>query len=338
MPGSHWFAAGMGLALAAASCPAQAEMEKTSLALPAVAFIFSTAYIAEDAGIFKAEGLEVTQQVITGIGSANAVIAGSIDFSFSSGVTLTRAAARNQPVIGIATTYDRTGFWIVISKKIAEERHFDPKAPLAERAKLMKGLRFGVGAIQAIPHAYLKLIAREGGLDPEQDIVVAGIAPPDQVGSLARSAVDGLSAGPPVIEQALHDGIAVILANGTTGKEVDPPFLSHVAANVLMTRKQLCVEKRSLCIKMGNAMVKANAFMHEHQKEAMEMLGKRLNVKDPTVLAEAYKNTVGSTPLHPVTDAKALATADDLNVAAGFMKAEEKLPSYDAIFTNEYVK
>lgn len=330
-------AATITMMLVLAASPVRAQMEKTSLALPAVAFIFSTAYIAEDAGIFKAEGLEVTQQVITGIGSANAVISGSIDFSFSSGVTLTRAAAKGQPVIGIAGTYDRTGFWIVLRKSIAEERHFDPNAPLAERAKLLKGLRIGVGAINAIPHAYLKLIAKIGGLDGEKDIVVAGVAPPDQVGALSRDAIDGISSGPPVVEQALHDGLGVIIANGTTGK-VDPPFLSHVAANVLMTRSQLCADHRSLCVKMGRAMVKANAFMHEHPQEAAALLGKRLNVKDPSVLADAYKNTLESTPSPPLLDAKALATADDLNVEAGFMKAEDKLSSYDHIFTNEYVK
>lgn len=320
-----------------AAMPAQADMEKTSLALPAVAFIFATAYIAEDAGIFKAEGLEVTQQVITGIGSANAVIAGSIDFSFSSGVTLTRAAARNVPVIGIADTYDHTGFWIVLRKNIAEERHFDPSAPLAERAKLLKGLRFGVGGINTIPHAYLKLIAKLGGLDGEKDIVVAGITPPEQIGALESDSIDGISSGPPVVEQAVHDGLGVIIANGTTGK-IDPPWLAHIAANVLMTRRQLCVDHRSLCVKMGAAMVKANAFMHEHPNQAMAMLGKRLNVKDPTVLAEAYKNTLESTPSPPLLDAKALATADDLNVEAGFMKPEEKLSSYNAIFTNEFVR
>lgn len=325
------------LGLLVLALPARAEMEKTSLALPAVAFIFSTAYIAEDAGIYKAEGLEVKSQVITGIGSANAVISGSVDFSFSSGVTLTRAAARNQPVIAIANTFDRTGFWVLVSKKIADERHFDPNAPLAERAKIMKGLRFGVGAIQAIPHAYLKLIAKLGGLDGEKDIVVAGVSPPEQVGAMQRGAIDGVSSGPPVIEQLVHDGTAVIIANGTTGN-VDPPSLKHVAANVLMTRQNFCGEHRSICVKMGHAMAKANAFMHEHPKEAMALLGKRLNVKDPAVLAEAYQNTLVSSPSPPLLDAQGLEAADELNIQAGFMKADEKLPSYTKIITNEFVK
>ncbi|HUZ75253.1 MAG TPA: ABC transporter substrate-binding protein [Stellaceae bacterium] len=322
------------LALAA---PVRAEVEHTSLALPAVAFIFSTAYIAQDAGIFKSEGLDVTERVITGIGSANAVISGSVDFSMSSGVTLTRAAARHQPLIAIANTFDRTGFWIVLRKSIAEQRHFDPNAPLAERAKVLKGLRFGVGAIQAIPHAYLKLIARIGGLDPERDLVVAGVVPPDQVGAMQRGAIDGVSSGPPVVEQLLHDGIGVVVADGTTGK-VDPPSLAHIAANVVMTRRKFCVDHRSICVKMGHAMVKANAFMHEHPKEAMAMLGKRFHVKDPAVLAAAYRHTLDATPSPPVLDAKELEAADEMNVEAGFMKASDKLPSYAAIFTNEFLK
>ena len=334
-------AALVALATASIALPAPAraaDMEKTSLAFPAVAFIFSSAYIAEDAGIFKAEGLEVTQQVITGIASANAVIAGSIDFSMSSGVTLTRAAAKGVPVIGIAQTFDRSGFWIVINKKIADAQHFDPKAPLAERAKILKGLRIGVGGINAIPHAYLKTIAKIGGLDPEKDMVVAGVTPPESEGAIVGNSIDGVSVGPPVVEQLLHDNLGVIIANGTTGDTVDPPWLSHVAANVVLTRQQLCVDHRSLCVKMGDAMVKAAAFMHEHPKEAAAMLGKRLNVTDPSVLAEAYQDALYSTPLHPTVDAKALETADQLNIEAGLMKPEDKLASYDKLFTNDFVK
>jgi NitT/TauT family transport system substrate-binding protein len=317
--------------------PARAELDRTSLALPAVSFIFSTTYLAEDAGIFKAEGLDVKTQVINGIGAANAVIAGSVDFSFSSGPTLTRAAAREQPVIGIANVIDHAFFTLLINKKIAEKRHFDPNAPLAERAKVMKGLRFGVGGIQAIPHAYLKLIAKIGGLDGEKDLVVAGITPPEQIGAMQRDAVDGISSTPPVIETLLHAGNAVVVAQSVTAN-ADPPSLAHTAANVLMVRTDFCTSHRGICVKMGRAIVKAAAYIHDHPQEAMAMLGKRLNVKDPAVLNDAFAHLLAATPSPPVLDAQELEAADELNVEAGFMKAEEKLPSYTKVFTNEFVK
>lgn len=316
---------------------AEADVEHATVALPAIAFIFATEYVAMDAGIYKKNDLDISEQVITGIGAANAVISGSVDFSMSSGPTITRAAARGQKLIALATTYDRTGFWIVVSKKIADERHFDPKAPLAERAKIMKGLRFAVGAINAIPHAYLKLIAKEGGLNGDSDLVVTGMSPTDQVPALKRDAIDGFSGGPPVLEEAVDGGLGVVIADGNDAP-VDPPWLSHVAANVLLARPQTCADHRSLCEKMGRSMAEANTFMHEHPQEAMAILGKRLNVTDPTVLGEAYKATLEASPSPPVTDAKALATADDLNVEAGFMQPSEKMKSYDGLFTNEYLK
>ena len=72
--------------LCAIAGPASADTEQATLALPAIASIFTSLYVAQDAGIYKEVGLEVKEQVIQGIGSANAVIAGSIDFSSSSGV------------------------------------------------------------------------------------------------------------------------------------------------------------------------------------------------------------------------------------------------------------
>jgi len=327
------------VALIGLATPARAaDVEQTTIAMPAIALIFSSVYIAQDAGIFKKEGLEVKEQVITGIAAANAVIAGSMDFSSSSGVTITRAAARHQSLIAIADTFDRSGFWVVISKKIADERHFDAKAPLAERAKLMKGLRFAVGAINAIPHAYLKLIAKIGGLDGERDITVAGMSPPDQVGALERGAIDGFSGGPPVMDEVLLKNEAVILANGTDSNPIDPPWLTHVAANVILTRPQFCTDHKSICMKMGHAMVEASKFMHEHPDEAMKLLAKRVNVTDPKILKAAYDETVGATPLSAALDASMLKVADDMNIEAGFMKAEERVPSYDGLFTNEFVK
>jgi NitT/TauT family transport system substrate-binding protein len=327
----------LALALTALAARAHADVDKVTVAMPAIAFIFATEYVAMDAGLYKKNDLDVKEVGIQGIGAANAVISGSVEFSFSSGVTLTRAAARGQPLIAIASTYDRSGFWIVIDKKIAEQRHFDPAAPLADRAKLMKGLRFAVGAINAIPHAYLKLIAKIGGLNGEDDMVVTAISPTDTIPAMQRGAIDGFSGGPPDVEEAVQSGLGVVIADGNNGA-VDPPWLKHVAGNVVLARPRYCDDHKPICAKMGRALAEANQYMHDHPNEAMAILGKRLNVTDKDVLEAAYKQTLDATPSPPAADAQALATADDMNVEAGFMKASEKLPSYDKLFTNAFVK
>jgi ABC-type nitrate/sulfonate/bicarbonate transport system substrate-binding protein len=335
---SGYLAVAMLFADLTVAVPVRAEVEKTSMAFPAVTPMFASSWVAQDAGIYNEVGLEVSEQVIQGIGSTNAVISGSMDFANASGVTLTRAAARNQPIIGIANTVDRSGFWIILSKKAAEERHFDPKATLADRAKLLKGLKFAVGGIQAIPHSYLNAIARVGGLDPQTDLIVSAIVSPETPGAMQAGAVDGAVVGQPIVDQLVQSQGAVIVANGTTADPVDPPWLTHIDANVILAKKQTCIDHKSLCIKMGQALVKAAAFIHDHAKETAEILGKRTRITDPTILDGMYKVTLASAPMDPLLDAKGLETADQLNVEAGFLRADQKLASYEAIFTNEYVK
>lgn len=338
MPRLRSYAAFLGALWLVASAAHAQQIEKTSVALPAIAAIFSSLYVAQDAGIYKDVGLDVTEQVIQGIGSANAVISGSIDFSSSSGVTLTRAFSRHQPVVGIANTFDRSGFWIIVTKKVADERHFDPKASLAERAKVLKGLRVSVGAIQAIPDAYAKVIASIGGLDPDKDLVRSGMTPQDTLAAMKAGAIDAASIGPPVLEQLEANNFAVILADGTTANPTDPPWLEHVAANVIFVRTQTCNDHKSLCVKMGEAMVKAADYIHQNADGTKKILAKRLNITDQAVLDDTYRVVALATPQKPTLDAKGLDAAEELNIKAGFMPESEKLTNFDGVFTNEYVK
>jgi ABC-type nitrate/sulfonate/bicarbonate transport system substrate-binding protein len=330
--------AALAAALIVTAASARADVEKTSVAFPTITPIFASLYVAQDAGIYKEVGLDVSEQVIQGIGSANAVISGSIDFSSSSGVTLTRAVARQQPVMGIANTYDRSGFWIVIKKSIADERHFDPKAPLGERAKLMKGLRIAIGGFQAIPDAYAKTIARIGGLNSDNDFVRAAIGPQDTLGAMKTGNIDGAAVGPPVLEQLEENDFGVVLANGTTADPTDPPWLGHIAANVILVRKQTCTERKSLCVKMGEAMVKAATFVHDKPDETKKIIAQRLKLTNPAVIDDTYRIVVTGTSPKPTIDAKGLEAADELNIQAGFMPTEQRLTSYDSAFTNEFVR
>jgi len=87
--------------LAASSVPVRAE--KTILAIPGQNVLFLSRYIAEDLHLWEKQGLDVQVLNIIGIGSMNAVIAGSADFSMGSGPTITRATARGQKILALLT-------------------------------------------------------------------------------------------------------------------------------------------------------------------------------------------------------------------------------------------
>src|SRR6185437_6559508 len=176
------FCRGLGAALAAclalAAAPARAADEHAILAIPGTNVLFLVQYVAADEHLWQSQGLDVDVRYITGIGSMNAVISGSADFSMSSGPSITRANARGQKLTALATAVGQSGQDIVIRKDIAEAEHFDPKAPLAVRGKILKGRTFAVGGAAAIPDIVLRVVARDAGI-AASDLIVTPMQPPE---------------------------------------------------------------------------------------------------------------------------------------------------------------
>jgi hypothetical protein len=59
---------------------------------------------------------------------------------------------------------------------------------------------------------------------------------------------------------------------------------------------------------------------------------------DPKLIATVLQKITKATPNPLAVTAKALENAERLNIESGLLKPEEKLPSYDGLFTDVYVK
>lgn len=324
-------------ALAASLSPtldARAETDRIVVSLPAESMQFLPFYVAQDADLFGQHGLAVKLVYLAGVGTTNGVISGSVDFGFSNGASLTRAAARGQKLIAIALMSDRPTWSILLRKDVADAVHFDPTAPLAVRARVMAGRRFGVDTINSVAHALARVIAKAGGLDPES-IAVSPLVATEALAALQRKAIDGLVTASPWQEQLEADGSAVVIADSLKG---DPPWLTPFAGGLVITRVQFCAEHAPVCMKMGHALVAAVKFVHDQPQAALASLKKRFPTIDPDVLARAFDTVRKSTPETPVPIEAAVANSDRLNLEAGFITADEQLKSYDALVTDEYVK
>src|SRR5215813_2557947 len=229
----------------------QAGSENAVLAVPNVALTFAPGYLAEDWGLFAKHGLNVKSVVIAGIGSANAVISGSADFAQISGATLTRAAARGQRLIGIASTLNRPTIQIVLRKEIADAAGFDPKAALDQRSQLMRGRTIAVDYINSVIHAYVLLLARRAGYNPD-DIRSAPMAPNSAIAAFQTRQVDGFAMSMPWPLQPVLEGSAVVIASGSDG---DPPDMYPFGHNIFVAKPETCERRKSACAKLGKALV-----------------------------------------------------------------------------------
>ena len=304
------------------------------MVLPAVAIVFLSAYVAEDAHLYEKEGLDVKTVFIAGVGAFNAVVAGSADFSNSSGLSLNRAAAHGQRMLAIANTLDRLPMEIVLRKDIADAIHFDPTASLSVRAQALKGRTIGIDSVNSVVHAFLRVIGKAGGYDPEL-ITVAPLQPPDMLSAFDRKAIDGFSNGPPWPQKVETDGTGVFVAGGIQG---DPPGINPLAFNVIVTRPQYCQDHPSICTKMAHAMIDAANFIQDHPDETLAFLKVRFKDVGDAAVAGSFKQIRAATPRMPSVTATELANADKINLDAGLMKPDDKVQSYDGLFTDEFLK
>jgi len=116
----HRAAALIGIAIGLLPTSGQTQDIELLVALPAATLTFSSAFIAEDAGFYKKEGLKVSHRTIVGVGSVNAVIAGSADFTIGTGPVFLRAAARGQRLYAIANLIERPLVELVLRKDVAQ--------------------------------------------------------------------------------------------------------------------------------------------------------------------------------------------------------------------------
>jgi ABC-type nitrate/sulfonate/bicarbonate transport system substrate-binding protein len=229
-------------ALAASMGAARAGTDHAVVSLPAEGVQFLPIYIAEDTGLYAGAGLEVKRVNLPGVATTNGVISGSVDFGFSNGASITRAAARGQHLVAIALMTDRPNWSILLRTDEAEAAHFDPKAPLADRARLMAGRRFAVDSIQSVAHALERVIAKAGGLDPDA-IAVSPLVATEAIAALQRKAIDGMVIASPWREVLEANHQAVVIADTLAG---DPPWLSPFAAGLIITRVLLRRASRRL--------------------------------------------------------------------------------------------
>ena len=159
----RWAAAVCILAASALFDVGNAAAEKVRVAMPSKSMTFLNFYIAEKFGLFRAEGLDVSLEVMKSDIGVAAVISGQMDYITAIGTTL-RAALAGVPLKATMFTMDRVIFFLTARPEI----------------KTIQDLRGGksvaVSGVVATDAHGARLMAKAAGLNPDKDIVLVAIA------------------------------------------------------------------------------------------------------------------------------------------------------------------
>ena len=304
------------------------------VALPSATLTFTAPFIAQDAGYYKDEGFTVSQPILVGVASTNAVINGSAEFTIGTGPVFLRAAAHGQRLLAIANLMDRPNVELVLRKDVYQELKITDGMSLAERGKLLKGLTIAIQGVGSIVHAWPRLIAARGGLDPEADMRIAPMEPPSMLPALETKAVDGYTTSLPFTTAAVLKGVGVIIASAPLGAV---PDILPFAGGLVYAKPETCRADAEKCRRFVRALARAVALIRDKPNEALDIVRGRFKEMDPklidsawAVVAQAYTKDIRPSPL-------IFENSEKVNVEAKLLDPKDRVTSFDGLFTDQFV-
>ncbi|RZI66679.1 MAG: ABC transporter substrate-binding protein [Variovorax sp.] len=322
--------AAIGAVVAAIAAGAGAQPAKAKLVLPAVSILFAPVYIAEDAGYFKEAGVDVEVSQLAGPAALNALIGGSGDFTTIAGLIQLRAAQRGQKTLAIAGLQENATTEIVLSAATAE-RLAAARTPV-EKARALKGLTLAVDAANGLPHAYLRFLGRQAGIDADREIRLVFIAPPGMDAALQKKEVDGFVFSSPFTLEAVRRG-AQLWISGPRG---DFPEVNPTTYNVLVARDGYCATAAATCRSMVAALNRSLALITSDPPKALALLTRRFEKMDPELLKQAFESFQRNTPARAMPMGKAFEHTVDVMFGPQDDKAALKATA-KTVYTDEFV-
>ena len=323
--------------LAAGLLPGGARSQEIDvvMAIPSPSLSFAATFVAEDMGLYKKEGLNVTTRNLVGVAAPNAVLAGSAHFTIGQGPTFLKAASQGQRFYAIANLIDKPMIELVLRKDVAERLGFTDSMPMPEKAKRLKGLTIAIQGVGSIVHAWARYVFAKGGLDVEKDVRIAPMDPPAMLPALENKAIDGYAVVIPFTTEAILKGSAVMVASAIT----DAPELVPFGGAVLYALPPTCEKNREMCVRIGRVFASAAKIIQEQPDKVFEeVLTKRFPKMRPELLKAAWTQALAAHAKDIRVNDKQLENSQKVSLEAKLLAPADALKSFAGLYTDEFIK
>jgi NitT/TauT family transport system substrate-binding protein len=266
--------------------------ERVRLRVPYVALSVTQlpAWVAQDAGLFAKQGLDVTLEYIAGSSTMiNAMIAGEAQFSVAAAEAPIAASLAGADLVILAPTVERLVFSVYGRPDLAE--------PTAVR-----GGRVGMARAGSATDFAAREWLRSIGLRPDQDATLIQMGgQPETVTGLLAGAVDAGVIAPPNDVQARRQGLRLL----ADLRQLDVQF--YPAS--LVTSRQLVVDQPDVVRRFLRATTEAVSLIHQDPALARQVLGRYTQIADEEVLEESYQAVLPVLPRTPLPTRAAVESA-----------------------------
>jgi sulfonate transport system substrate-binding protein len=228
---------------------------------------FLSLWVAVGAGYLHAEGLDV-QLVFPS--AANQIgqflLQNQADVALLQPPIYLGLIAQQRPIVLFANLLANDPINLIVRPDVAARLKLDPKAPLLDRLKALKGLRIGVANE---PPRRLRVLFALAGMDVDRDIQMTIVPGEEQNAAYTSGAVDALYTHTPYLEEALVNGAAVLMVNQSAG-EVAP--LSKGQIHSMASTRAYADAHAEVLLAVTRAIARAEDLLHKDADAAVQAL------------------------------------------------------------------
>ncbi|HZR97519.1 MAG TPA: ABC transporter substrate-binding protein [Chloroflexota bacterium] len=324
-------AAAAPAAPAATSAPAPVKI-RFSQPLDALSLI--SMYVARSNGYFTDEGIDLEVVTFSGGGpDVQALIAGDVQFDATAATFLISAYQEGTPLIGVASILNRAIVNAVMHKDVAQARGITPSTPLRDKLAALRGLTLGVSRPGSLTFQIATYWSQKAGLTPGTDVNILAVGGGSaMIASLEQRNVDVIINSPPEPDEAVRQGIGVMLISNAAG---DDPDLADFLQQVVLARPDYVRDNPDIVRRVVRALVRANRWITEHPaEEAAALLQPYFSQMPAETLLESTRSVRAAVPADGRMTERGLEVNYELMELAGALKAR---PAWDTLVTNEYL-
>lgn len=331
-----WLALAGAAACLFAAGAAQAA-DKLKVVISSTSFAWLPLYVADGAGLFAKEGLDVEiVNVKDGAVVVTAILNGDADVAGVGGNSVFASRAAGQPVKMLTpmnTEYTSTVFG---RKEVFEKLGITEKSTLEQKVNALKGKKIGVISFNGGQHTMMRFLFAKyaGGADVDKVAEVVPIGDSSNtLAAMRRGAIDVSAFSPPVPEKAVSDGYAMILID-VLGGEV-PETRGMVFTGMAVTEKGLTEKSKQLAA-FVRAIDAADKLVHSDILAAGKAARKHLTAMDSELYELGIKAMKAATPKSAVTPIDGLIKYRELLAFGGTAYAKGPF-DYEAAAANDFV-
>ncbi|MFK7965459.1 MAG: CmpA/NrtA family ABC transporter substrate-binding protein [Burkholderiaceae bacterium] len=260
----------------AAIVEAKGPLEKTKLNIGFVPITCATPIImAKPLGFYEKYGLDVSVIKTAGWAvSRDKSLSGEYDAAHMltpMPLAITAGAGSSATPWTMPAVENINGQAITLAMK-----HKDKQDP-----KMWKGFKFGVPFEYSMHNFLLRYYVAEAGLDPDKDIQIRVVPPPEMVANLRAGNLDGYLSPDPFNQRAVFDGVGFIYK---LTKEI---WEGHPCCAFAASREFIDTNPNTF-LALFKSLLEATAFssVHENRKQIAEAISPKNYLNQPTTVVQ----------------------------------------------------